>query len=120
MPVSAAAANVMLDALYAAGYRWIKLHTGDPGPNGTANAAAETTRKQITSAAASGGALTSTADMDWTAVAGTETWRYITVWSASTGGTFGASGTIVPKSVTAGDNPTVPAGSAQITMPVAA
>jgi hypothetical protein len=118
--MSAAAANIMLNALYAAGYRWVKLHTGDPGPNGTANAAAETNRQQITSAAAAGGALTSTADMVWSAVAGTETWRYITLWSASSGGTFGASGTIVPKSVTAGDDATVPAGSAQVVFPVAA
>lgn len=41
---------------------WVKLHTGDPGSAGTANAAGNTTRKQATFGAASGGSLTTTGD----------------------------------------------------------
>lgn len=71
---------------------WVQLHksTGEPGAAGTSNVSAETTRKQITwSGAASGGSKTSSGTLSWSSwSAGTETIRYISLWTASTGGTF--------------------------------
>lgn len=67
---------------------YLKLHTGDPGAAGTANASAVTTRPQITMAAASGGAMSlSSASGSYTMTA-TETITHVSVWDASTAGTF--------------------------------
>lgn len=69
---------------------FVKLHTGDPGSAGTSNAAAgDTTRKAMTQSAASGGAiaLSGTAPV-WTNGGTSETITDISVWDASTGGTF--------------------------------
>lgn len=67
---------------------WVKLHTGDPGSAGTSNAATETTRKQGTFSAASGGAITNSSALTWTSVAATETYTHVSFWDASSGGTF--------------------------------
>lgn len=115
---SVAAANSAIDALLVA-YPWIKLHTGAPGSAGTTNAATETTRKQGTYAAASAGAATTSADTDWTNVAGTEDYTHVSGWSASTAGNFGWSGTITANAVTAGDNFTIPAGDLDFSLPTA-
>ncbi len=98
-----AGASAALDAVRA-GFTWIKLHVGDPGANGTANAATETTRKQATWSTVSGGAFSNTNSLDWTNVAGSEDFAWFTAWSASTAGTFGFSGTITANPVTTGDN----------------
>lgn len=116
---STAAANTHLDNQGTA-YPWVKLHVGDPGGAGTANAAAETTRKQATWASASGAAKTTTADLVWTAVAGTEDYTHFSLWSASTGGTFGGSGTVTANAVVTADSFTLPAGELDLTVPVAA
>lgn len=107
--LSTAAANSALDTL-AATYPWIKLHTGAPGANGTANAAAETTRKQATWASASAASVATSAQLQWTAVAGSEDFTHYTAWTASTAGSFGFSGTITANPVTAGDTFTLPSG----------
>lgn len=97
--------------------RYVKLHTGDPGEDGTANAAAETTRKSLTGAASSNGVFTSTNDLAWTSVAGTETYTHVSVWDASSGGNCIWTGALTAsKSVTAGDNFTIPAGSLVATL----
>ena len=106
----AAGANTALDAM-AAAYRWIKLHVGDPGSAGTANAATETTRKQATWASASGGSVATSAALAWTSVAGTEDFTHFSAWTASTAGTFGFSGTVTANPVTAGDNFTIASGN---------
>lgn len=110
-----AGANSALDTLCAA-YPWVKLHTGAPGGAGTANAATETTRKQVTEAAASAGSKVSSADLTWTSVAASETYTKFSRWSASSGGTFGFSGTITANAVTAGDTFTI--ASSQMTTSV--
>ncbi|MGQ5576764.1 phage tail fiber protein [Streptomyces sp. ECR3.8] len=115
---STAAANSHLDS-QGSTYSWIKLHVGDPGAAGTANAAVETTRKQATWASASGAAKTTTADLVWTGVAGSEDYTHFSMWTASTGGTFGGSGTITANAVTAGDTFTIPAGDLDLSLPVA-
>jgi hypothetical protein len=116
----AAGANVALDALNAA-FPWIKLHTGDPGANGTANAAANATRKQVSEAAASGGASTSDDAVAWTSgeVTTTENYTHFSRWSASSAGTFGASGIVSSGSVTAGTAFSIPAGDLDQSLPLA-
>ena len=115
---SVAAANTHLDN-QATNYPWIKLHVGDPGASGTANAATETTRKQATWSAASAAAKTTSADLVWTGVAGTEDYTHVSMWTASTGGSFGGSGTVTANAVTTADSFTLPAGELDMTLPVA-
>ncbi|MDX2702151.1 hypothetical protein PV350_04730 [Streptomyces sp. PA03-6a] len=115
---STAAANSALDAQVTA-YPWLKLHVGAPGAAGTANPATETTRKNPSFAAASGASKATSADAVWTAVAGTEDYTHFSMWTASSGGTFGGSGTITANAVTSGDTFTIPAGTLVLTLPVA-
>lgn len=101
---------------------WVKLHTGDPGSAGTANAAGNTTRKQATFGAASGGSLTTTGDLAWTSVGTAETYSHVSFWDASSAGTFlGSDDLAVARTVAVGDNFTIPTGSLTIAVtPVAA
>lgn len=115
---SAAAANTALDNLGTA-YPWIKLHVGAPGAAGTSNPAAETTRKQATWAAASAGAKTSSADLSWTNVAGTEDFTHFSAWSASSAGNFGFSGTITANAVATGDTFTILTGDLDYSLALA-
>ena len=109
-------ANKFLDAVgnataYSAANVYVKLHTGDPGANGTANAATETTRKEVTFAAASGGTIASDAAVTWTNIAGSEDASYFTAWDNASAGNFLFSGTITGNAYTAGDTYTIPSGS---------
>lgn len=73
---------------------YVKLHTGDPGENGTANASAETERKEATFGAASGGVATSDADVSWLAWdQGSESITHVSFWDNSTAGNCLGSGT---------------------------
>lgn len=65
----------------------LKLHTGDPGSAGTANASAVTTRNAVTWAAASGGsmALSSIGTYSMTT---SETITHGSFWDATSGGNF--------------------------------
>jgi hypothetical protein len=90
---ASAAVNGWLDGTFATATCWVKLHTADPGAAGaTAAAAGDTTRKQATMAAASGRskAMTGTAG-PWTNASTTETVSHISLWTASTAGTFNGS-----------------------------
>jgi len=64
---------------------YIKLHTGDPGAAGTANASAVTTRQSATFSAASSGAIALSNSPAFTMTT-TETITHISVWDASTAG----------------------------------
>jgi hypothetical protein len=101
---------------------WMKLHVGDPGSAGTANAATETTRKDVTAvfAAASSGTVTSNVAVTWTAVAGSEDYTHFSIWTASVAGTFLWSGTITANAVTAGDTFTFASGDIDATLSTAA
>lgn len=82
--------NAWLDADFATAGAFIKLHTADPGSAGaTAAAAGSTTRVQATMAAASAGskAMSSMAS-SWTNGGTSETLTHISIWSASSAGTF--------------------------------
>jgi nitrous oxide reductase accessory protein NosL len=86
---------------------YVKLHLGDPGSAGTANAAANTTRTAVTFSAASGGAITNSADVAWTNVPNAETYSHVSFWDART--------------VAIGDNFTIAAGDLDLAItPVAA
>lgn len=118
--LGSAGANTGLDAVNTA-YRWVKLHTGAPGANGTSNAAVNTTRHQATDAAASGGAATTSTDLVWSPgeVTTTETYTHFTRWSLVAGGTFGYSGTVTSGAVTAGTEFTLPASDLDSAFPLA-
>lgn len=116
------AENAIADAIcnnvpFSVATPYVKLHTGDPGENGTANAASETTRKLASFAAASGGVCVTDADLYWTAVAASETYSHISVWDASTGGNCIGSGALaVAKVMTAGDDFKMAAGQGSVTI----
>lgn len=115
---ASARANAGVDAATALG-TWIQLHTGAPGAAGTSNVASNTTRKQATIGAASGGVATSTADLSWTSVPASETYSFFTMWTASTAGTFLWSGTVTANAVTTGDNFTIASGNLTLSISVA-
>jgi hypothetical protein len=83
---------------------YVKLHTGDAGEDGTSNAASETTRKVAAWATASSGAIVTSATLEWTNVASTETYSHWSLWDASTGGNCLWTGALSSSAaVTAGD-----------------
>ncbi len=124
--LAAATANAILDGIARSttwtepAAFWIKLHVGDPGAAGTSNAATETTRKQPTfGSGASGGAISNTAAVTWTNVAGTEDYTHWSAWDASTGGNFIMSGTITANAVVTADTFEIPIGDLDLTATVA-
>lgn len=89
-----ALANKILDHLRG-GTAWtqpaglyVKIHKGDPGSAGTANASAVTTRSQVSFAAASSGAIEMTGTAPSWTMTTTETITHISVWDASSAGNF--------------------------------
>lgn len=103
---------------YSAPY--VQLHTGEPGSAGTSNIAGESTREQAAGTfSVSGGSTTNPDAVSWTSVSTAETYTYVSLWSASTGGTFLASGTITANAVGVGDNFTIPVGDMTISIPIA-
>jgi hypothetical protein len=102
---SVAAANAALDKLIT-DYPYTKLHVGDPGAAGTANAAVNTVRTSLTWAAAALGAKTNSATEGWTSVSGAEDYTHFTQWSTvgPAGGNFGGSGLITANPVAVGDD----------------
>jgi hypothetical protein len=119
-----ATANAWLNVLRGTTYTglaglFVKLHTGDPGAAGTANASAVTTRNALTLAAASGGscALSSLAAFAMTA---TETITHVSLWDAASSGTFIASGALTAsKTVASGDSLSLTTFTVSVT-PIAA
>lgn len=92
MTISNFLENELLDTLdgagsaYSASATYLKLHVGDPGETGANNPATETTRKAVSFGAASSGSKTSTATVEWTLVAATETYTHWSLWDNSTAG----------------------------------
>jgi hypothetical protein len=101
-------ANKILDAMRDGGVAlspptdlFVKLHTGDPGVNGTANAAVgDATRKALTQAAPSGGSMAISGTFPlWTNGGTSETITHISVHDSATAGECkytGALGTSQP------------------------
>jgi hypothetical protein len=108
MSIGNYAEDKLLDTLgntsFAVTTCWVKLHTGDPGEDGTSNAATETTRKSVTWSAASGGSKASSAALTWTNVSTSETYSHWSMWDASTSGNCLWTGQLSSSAaVTAGD-----------------
>lgn len=103
---------------------FVKLHIGDPGSAGTANAAGNTTRQALSVGAAAivsnVATVTSDAGMTWTSVSTSETYTHFSIWTASSAGTFLGSGTCTANAVTAGDTFSVPTGNFTWTVSTAA
>jgi hypothetical protein len=116
--------NAWLNALgnntsFAVAQVYVKLHVGDPGANGTANPATETTRKAVSFGVASAGALASDADVSWTNIAGSEDANHFTAWDSLTTGNFLFSGTITANPYDAGDTYTISSGNLTATLTLA-
>jgi hypothetical protein len=83
---------------------YVKLHTGDPGEDGTSAAATEDTREEAAWATASAGSIATSATIEWTNVAATETYSHWSLWDASTAGNCLWTGALSSSAaVTAGD-----------------
>ena len=122
--LSAYLCNSFLNALgnntsYAVTQVYVKLHVGDPGSAATANAATETTRKSVSFAAASAGAIASDADISWTNISGSQDATHFSSWDSLTAGNFLFSGTITGNAYTAGDTYTISSGNLSASLTVA-
>ena len=122
--ISSYLAGAWLDALgnntsFAVANVYVKLHVGDPGANGTSNAATETTRKLASFAAASAGSLASDADITWMNIAGSQDATHFTAWDNISTGNFLFSGTITANAYTAGDTFTISSGSLTVSLTLA-
>jgi hypothetical protein len=122
--ISAYLANAWLNALgnatsFSVTTAYVKLHVGDPGSAGTSNPATETTRKSVSFAAASNGALASDADVSWTNIAGSQDATHFTAWDNETAGNFLFSGTITGNAYTAGDTYTISSAGLTVSLTVA-
>ena len=108
MTISNYAENKLLDAVagvsFAASGSYLKLHTGDPGEDGTSNAASNTSRQSIVFASATSGSMATSSSATWTNVSTTETYTHWSLWDASTSGNCLWTGALSSSaSVTAGD-----------------
>ena len=127
--LAAGIAQSILDALCRsvpwsdpAGF-FVKLHTGDPGAAGANNAFGDATRKAATfAAAASDGTITTSADINWTAVSAAGTVTHVSFWDAVSAGTFlGSDDLATPRTLAIGDNFTILAGDVDLSLaPIAA
>lgn len=124
MTISNYLENQLLDAVFNAEATglpitnvWVKLHIGDPGEDGTANAAGNTTRKEATFPAASGGATSNDNLLEWLNVSTAETYSHVSLWDASTGGNNLWNGALTAtKTVAVGDTFQIPIGDLDVTL----
>jgi hypothetical protein len=99
---------------------YVQLHTGAPGAAGTTSIAGNNTRQPTGAfATPSGGSTTNNAAINWTSVSTSETYSHVSLWSASTAGTFICSGAISASAITAGQNFQIPAAGMTVSLPVA-
>ncbi len=96
---------------------YVKLHLGDPGADGTASPAANTTRQQVTWTSISAGAISNQAALEWTNVPNTETYTYVSLWNHATAGTFlGSDDLSSSAAMNAGDTFRIVAGDLDVTI----
>lgn len=121
-------ANALLDSLgnaanvTAATAFCVKLHIGDPGSAGTANAAGETTRKSVSFGAASGGIMSNDGAVSWTSYPNsTDDLTHVSFWDHISGGAFlGSDALAATRSPDTGDTVTLSVGELDISLTVAA
>lgn len=97
---------------------YVKLHTGDPGEDGTNNASAETTRVAASFGAASGGVATSDADAEWLSwTAGSESITFVSFWdNVSAGNCLGSGANTGQTAVVNGNDFVIATGDLTITI----
>ena len=95
---------------------YMKLHIGDPGDAGTSNAAGNTTRQEVTFAAASAGTISNDAQIQWTNVSTSEDYTHFSLWDNATAGNCLFTGTITANAVVAGDTFTIATGDLDLTI----
>jgi hypothetical protein len=123
--IAAGVANSFLAALLNSGSfsgysPYVQLHTGAPGAAGTTNIAGNNVRQAAGSfSTPAGGSTANSAAITWTSVSTSETYSHVSLWSASTGGTFIASGSISAAAILAGQNFQIPTGGMTVSLPVA-
>jgi hypothetical protein len=85
---------------------------------GSSSISGETDRTQATfGTVASGAAISNTVAIAWTSVSNSETYTHVSLWSASSGGTFlGSASLTQSKTVNAGDNFSIPIGDLDLTI----
>jgi hypothetical protein len=99
---------------------YVQLHTGDPGTAGTANVAGNSTRLSTgTMSTPAAGQSTNNAAINWTAaqVTTSETYSYVSLWTAATGGTFVGAGTMTASAIAAGDLFSIAIGNLTVAIP---
>lgn len=126
MSISNYAENKLLDTLrnvsFAVATVYVRLHTGDPGENGTNNNAGEGSRQTVTFAAAANGALVSNSNVTWSTVSTSETLAGVSLWDAAgtgsppTGGNCLGAGTFTGIAVTAGQQFQILSGGLTVTL----
>lgn len=102
---------------------YIQLHTADPGAAGTTAVFGDSRRFAATFSAADGtGAITTSADVNWTSMTAAGTVTHVSFWSASSAGTFlGSDDLATARTLAIGDNFTILAGQATLSLsPIAA
>ncbi len=96
---------------------YAKLHLADPGEAGTTSPAANTTRQAVTFGAASGGAISNDALVEWTSVPNAETYSHISLWDAAAAGNCLWTGALTAsKTVAIGDTFRIPVGDLDISL----
>jgi hypothetical protein len=96
---------------------YLKLHVGATGDAGTTNAAANTTRVEVTFGAASGGTISNDAAINWTSVSNSEDYTHGSLWDHLTAGNcLFTEIAITANAVTAGDNFSIPIGDLDLTL----
>lgn len=122
MPITDYAENKMLDAVFngvafSVPNTYIKLHIGDPGEAGTANAAAHTTRVLAGWSTAVSGAVSNDNIVTFTPLAANEVISYVSVWDALTNGNAIWYGPLTaPQSVNSGGTLNFAIGAISITL----
>lgn len=111
-------ANAILDGGTFPTTLYVQAHVGDPGPNGTANVAADTRRVACTFDPAAGGIIVTAADAEVSAWAATETISHISIWGAATAGTCYFIDDCANVDINAGEVLSIAQGALTITLPV--
>ena len=94
---------------------FIKLHVGDPGSDGTFNAATEQVRKVISLGTPTNGVVTNDTAIIWTSISGSQDATHFSLWTASTAGTFLFSGALVAPGYTDGEDYEIEVGGLTLT-----
>jgi hypothetical protein len=97
--------TIATNAFTTSGNVFVQIHTADPGTAGTTSiSAGSSTRQSVTFGTASSGSVAISGTPQWTNGGTSETITDISIWSASTAGTFLCSGTLTASQAWASGN----------------